>query len=83
MKSENTPKEWLEKQPEFKEKNSKSKFYIVCESYTDYTQFEGAWSVFVKEFDSLEEANSWIKESKDWQESKQYERTTLGPLVEV
>jgi hypothetical protein len=59
------------------------KYYIVCESYTDFTQFEGQWNIFVKEFDSLKEAEKWIEESEDWKESCRYNRTHVGPLVEV
>lgn len=60
-----------------------SKFYVVCESYTEHTQFEGSWSMFIKEFDSLEDAEMWIEESYDWKESVQYDRTALGPLIKV
>jgi hypothetical protein len=59
------------------------KFYVVCESYTDHTQFEGSWTMIVREFDSLEDADEWIEESYDWKESVQYDRTALGPLVKV
>lgn len=63
--------------------NERKKFYVIYESYTDLTQFEGVWTVILKEFDSLEDAQNWIENSEDWKESKEYERTCLGPLVLV
>ena len=63
--------------------DNNQKFYIVYESYTAFTQFEGSWAVSVEEFDSLEEAKKWIEESYDWKESKQYGRTALGPLIKI
>jgi len=65
------------------DKKKETKYYIVYESYTDFTQFEGQWNIFVKEFNSLKEAETWIEESEDWKESVQYERIALGPLVKV
>jgi hypothetical protein len=64
-------------------KDQQETFYVVYESYTDYTQFEGSWSIHVNEFESLEAAETWIEESYDWKESIQYNRTALGPLVKV
>lgn len=66
-----------------KVKDENQKFYVVYESYTDLTQFEGIWNMYVNEFDSLGDAEKWIEESYDWKESKQYGRTALGPLIKA
>ena len=65
------------------DKNKKEKFYVIYESYTDLTQFEGVWTKCIEEFDSLQEAKDWIEQSEYWKEAKQYERICLGPLILV
>jgi len=57
------------------------KYYVVCEEYTDYTQFEGSWDLTVKTFDSFETANSLVSSlmKKDSYEG----RRLFGPLAKV
>ena len=65
------------------DKNKKEKFYVIYESYTDFTQFEGVWTKCIEEFYSLQEAKDWIEQSDYWKEAKEYERICLGPLTLV
>jgi hypothetical protein len=65
------------------DKIKEKKFYIICESYTDHTQFEGSWDIVLEEFNSLQDAKDWIEQSEYWKEAKQYERICLGPLMLV
>jgi len=57
------------------------KYYIIYEEYTDYNQFEGCWEISVEEFDSIENAESWLNTSERASECKTYERKLIGPLV--
>jgi hypothetical protein len=59
------------------------KYYVIYESYSEYNQFEGSWDLKLKEFDSIQEANKWLDNNTYVKECRLYNRTLIGPLVEV
>lgn len=55
------------------------KFYVIYEKYSDFTQFEGEWNIYIQTFSSYDDA---IKDVESMKSNSNY-RNIIGPLIQA